>query len=215
MVGGAIPEVRNDTGELPILHEPSRPSRIISWAEDWPGPSRAAVWPTVRCCGPRPTCWPGEEQAKARVRPALPCLRRVRRRPGPGEPRCARPAAPARLRPGPGRATRIQPRPPLRSHRQPPLPVPPFRIWAGPAPEAPLGTPQPSVGLHAAPWMATEMATASCSKRRASAIGEAAPPLSSQFAWWAGTDLNRRRRAGRFTVCSLWPLGHRPRGLRD
>ena len=149
MVGGAIPEVRNDTGELPILHEPSRPSRIISWAEDWPGPSRAAVWPTVRCCGPRPTCWPGEEQAKARVRPALPCLRRVRRRPGPGEPRCARPAAPARRRPGPGRATRIQPRPPLRSHRQPPLPVPPFRIWAGPAPEAPLGTPQPSVGLHA------------------------------------------------------------------
>ena len=39
--------------------------------------------------------------------------------------------------------------------------------------------------------------------------GEVGPPQPG-LVRWAGKDSNLRRRTGRFTVCSLWPLGHRP-----
>ncbi len=32
----------------------------------------------------------------------------------------------------------------------------------------------------------------------------------SRIRWWAGVDSNHRSYRGRFTVCSLWPLGNLP-----
>ena len=62
--------------------------------------------------------------------------------------------------------------------------------------------------------MATEMATANSRKHPEREEGD--PERASHLRLceeWAGADLNHRSLRGRFTVCSLWPLGHRPRDL--